>query len=180
MSTPFMAELRIMSFNFAPKGWAQCNGQFLSINQNQALFSILGTTYGGDGQTNFALPELRGRAAMHTGQGHLLGQAAGEENHILILSEIPTHIHTMQANSGQADTSATAVPPTGNSFATAFAVPAGGGNTPVNRFSNGAPNGALAAAAISNTGGSQPHLNQQPYGVLNFCIALQGIFPSRN
>src|SRR6188768_4191325 len=127
MGTPFLSELKIVSFNFAPKGWALCNGQLLPINQNQALFSILGTTYGGNGQTTFALPDLRGRACMYSGNGHTLGERAGEEAHTLTLQELPTHLHFMNAFNGQADTAAAAVPPTGNSFASAFAVPQGGG-----------------------------------------------------
>jgi microcystin-dependent protein len=179
-TTPFMGEIDINSFNFAPKGWAQCNGQFLPINQNQALFSILGTTFGGNGQTTFALPDLRGRCAMYTGNGHTIGEAGGQEFHTVTISEMPQHVHIMSGNNGQADTAATAVTPAGNSFATAFAVPAGGGSVAVNRFSTAGANGALAPAAITNTGGSQPHENRQPFTVLNFCIALQGIFPSRN
>lgn len=178
---PFLCEIDMFSFNFAPKGWAQCNGQLLPINQNQALFSLLGTTYGGNGQTNFALPELRGRVAMHTGNGHTLGERSGQEAHTVNIQELPQHLHFMQAYNGNADSGAAAVPPTGNSFANnAFAVPAGGGSTPVNRYSNAAPSGALAAGVIGNIGGSQPHENRQPFGVINFCIALQGIFPSQN
>lgn len=179
--TPFLGEIVMYSFNFAPKGWAQANGQFLPINQNQALFSILGTTYGGNGQTTFALPDLRGRTAMHRGNGHTLGERAGEEFHTLITQEMPQHFHFMQAYNGNADTGAAAVPPTNNSFANnAFAVPAGGGSTPVNRYSNAAPTGSLLNGAISLVGGSQPHENRQPFGVVNFCIALTGVFPSQN
>jgi microcystin-dependent protein len=178
---PFLCELGMFSFNFAPKGWAQCNGQLLPINQNQALFSLLGTTYGGNGQTTFALPDLRSRVAMCWGQGHVLGEAGGQEAVTLTLSTMPQHIHFMQAYNGNADTGATAVPPTGNSFANnAYAVPAGGGSTPVNRYSNASPTGSLAAAAIGNIGGNQPHENRQPHLAINFCIALQGIFPSQN
>jgi microcystin-dependent protein len=181
MSEPYLGEIKIMSFNFAPKAWALCNGQFLPINQNQALFSILGTTYGGNGQTTFALPELRGRVAMHTGNGHALGEKAGQESHTVTMSEMPQHFHFLQAFNGTADSGAAAIPPTNNSFANnAFAVPLGGGSTPVNRYSNAAPNGTLNPGAVTNTGGSQAHENRQPYGVVSFCICLIGIFPSRN
>jgi microcystin-dependent protein len=176
---PFLCEVDIFSFNFAPKNWAQCNGQFLPINQNQALFSLLGTTFGGNGQTTFQLPDLRGRVAMHMGNGHTLGEAGGQISHTLTISEMPQHIHFLQSNNGQADTSATAVPPTGNSFAQAFAVPAGGGSVVVNRFGIGSPV-AMNPAFIANTGGSQPHENRQPYSTVNFCMALIGIFPSPN
>ena len=179
--TPFLGEVVMYAFNFAPKSWAQCNGQLLPINQNQALFSILGTTYGGDGRVNFALPDLRGRVAMYTGNGHNLGEKGGQEAHTITMSEMPQHFHFLQAFNGNADSGAAAVPATNNSFANnAFAVPAGGGSTPVNRYSNAGPTGTLVASAVSNTGGSQPHENRQPYGVVNFCIALQGVFPSRN
>jgi microcystin-dependent protein len=179
--TPFIAEVVMYAFNFPPKGWAQANGQFLPINQNQALFSILGTTYGGNGQTTFALPDLRSRVAMHSGSGHTLGERGGEEFHTLNIQELPQHLHFMQAFNGNADTGAAAVPPTNNSFANnAFAVPAGGGSTPVNRYSNASPTGSLLPAAISNVGGSQAHENRQPFGVVNFCVALVGVFPSRN
>jgi microcystin-dependent protein len=179
--TPILAEIVMYAFNFAPKGWAQANGQLLPINQNQPLFSILGTTYGGDGRVNFALPDLRSRVAMHTGNGHTLGERGGEEFHTLTMQEMPQHFHFLQAYNGNADSGATAVPPTNNSFANnAFAVPAGGGSVPVNRYSNAAPSGTLNPGAVANTGGSQAHENRQPFGVVNFCIALQGVFPSRN
>lgn len=179
--TPFLADIMICSFNFAPKGWANANGQFLPINQNQALFSLLGTTFGGNGQTTFQLPDLRGRLAMHTGGGFALGQAAGTASVTLNIQQLPTHLHVMQGYNGDATQGASTTPPAGNSFATANAIPPGGGTTPVNRFSPPAnANGALAPAAISNVGGSQPHENRQPYLVTNQCIALIGAFPSRN
>jgi microcystin-dependent protein len=154
-----------MSFGFAPKGWALCNGQLLPINQNQPLFSLLGTTYGGDGRVNFALPNLQGRTPIHVGSGHTLGERGGEQNHTLTISELPTHAHVASATSALADTNAS----TGNLLA-------------------GVNNGYAAAAAlvslipstITNVGGSQPHLNMQPFLTLTFCVALQGIFPSRN
>lgn len=179
--TPFLADIMICSFNFAPKGWANANGQFLPINQNQALFSLLGTTFGGNGQTTFQLPDLRGRVAQHTGGGFTLGQAVGTASVTINIQQLPTHLHVMQAFNGAATAGAAVTPPAGNSFAIANAVPLGGGSIPVNRFSPpGNANGTLAPAAISNVGGSQPHENRQPYLVTNQCIALVGAFPSRN
>ena len=165
MSTPFLGEIKIVSFNFAPKGWAFCNGQLLPINQNQALFSLLGTTYGGDGRTTFGLPDLRGRVPFHVGNGFTQGQRGGEEAHTLNLSELPAHTHFPMGSSN----SANAVSPASNVWAS---------------LSNGGfsatPNTTLNPASITNTGGSQAHNNMSPYLALNFCIALQGIFPSRN
>lgn len=167
MSTPFLAEIRIMSFNFAPKGWAQCNGQLLPINQNQALFSLLGTTYGGDGRVNFALPDYRGRVPIHQGDGFTLGQKGGQEAHTVNLSEMPAHTHFLQASKTGTGTVASL---NGN----LLAIASGGiyGN-PTNLTT-------ILPTTITNVGGSQPHENRQPYTVLNFCIALQGIFPSQN
>jgi microcystin-dependent protein len=166
MSVPFLAEMRIMSFNFAPKGWALCNGQLLPINQNQALFSLLGTMYGGDGRVNFALPDLRGRIPMHVGGGLTQGERAGEEAHTLNLNEMPQHTHNVTAQAKAADSNT----PVGNYFAR--------GSTQL-AYAPSA-NTTMNPASISNTGGSQPHNNMSPYLVLNFCIALQGIFPSRS
>ena len=180
MSEPFLSEIKIMSFNFPPKGWALCNGQLLPINQNQALFSLLGTTYGGNGQTNFALPNLRGQVPIHTGSGHTLGEAAGSTSVTLSLQQLPTHTHFMQARDAPADTAAAAVPPTGNFLARAFAVQPGPVQVDVSRYSTSAPNVTLNPATIGNVGGNQPHNNMMPYLVLNYCIALQGIFPSPN
>ena len=165
MSEPFLSEIKIVSFNFPPKGWALCNGQFLPINQNQALFSLLGTTYGGNGQTTFALPNLRGRVPIHMGNGHTLGEAAGSTSVTVNIQQMPQHLHFGQGTSD-------------------------GGNTPT------AVNNLLASAlnvyrqpdnlvtirpdTVTSVGGSQPHTNMMPYLVLNFIIALQGIFPSRN
>jgi microcystin-dependent protein len=168
MSTPYLSEIRIMSFEFAPEGWALCNGQILPINQNQALFSLMGTTYGGNGQTTFALPNLQGNVPLHTGSGYVIGQQSGEQNHTLTLSEIPTHVHTANGSTNPAATNA----PTGNLLATSAAdvyAPASSGQLV-----------SLAPGELASAGNSQPHLNQQPYLTLNFCIALQGIFPSRN
>ena len=170
MAEPFLSEIRIMSFNFAPKGWAQCNGQLLPINQNQPLFALLGTTYGGDGRVNFALPDLRNRAPIHMGSGFTLGQKGGEQNHTLTLQELSTHDHTVQGN----NTLATQADPTNAFFAQAGAALGSVYNTA------SASNVAMNPAAVANTGGSQPHDNMMPYLVLTFCIALQGIFPSQN
>lgn len=166
MSTPFIAEIRMVAFDFAPKGWALCNGQLLPINQNQALFSILGTTYGGNGQTTFALPDLRGRSPAHTGGEIQLGQAGGEETHTLISSEMPAHTHAVSGDAADAS----AASPTDNVWA----------SSSNNLFSNSAPNTALHPASVGAACGSQPHPNQQPYLAVNFVIALVGIFPSRN
>lgn len=166
MAEPFLSEIRIMSFVFAPQGWALCNGQLLPINQNQALFSLLGTTYGGNGQTNFALPDLRARVPIHVGGGHTLGEPGGEQAHTLSIAEIPTHTHAVNASSSATGGSAT---PNGNYL--------GGGN---NVYSAGGPLTTLQPGTVTNTGGSQAHLNLQPILTLSFCIALQGIFPSQN
>lgn len=166
MAEPFLSEIRIMSFNFAPKGWALCNGQFLPINQNQALFALLGTTFGGNGQTTFALPDLRARTPIHVGSGHTLGERAGEQAHTLSIAELPTHTHTARGSSTATGGSAT---PNGNFL--------GGGNNVYHTPSNLT---SLTAATITNVGGSQAHQNMQPFLVLSFCIALQGIFPSPN
>ncbi|WP_269234095.1 phage tail protein [Flavobacterium flavigenum] len=170
MAEPFLAETRIMSFNFAPKGWAMCNGQFLPINQNQALFSLLGTTFGGNGQTSFALPDLRGRTPIHFGNNFWLGRIGGEQSHTLTISELPTHKHTLISTSQAVDTN---IPSSGVSVL---------GNTAPNQVYNSSGQNltAMNPASVSNIGGSQAHLNMQPYLVLNFCIALQGIFPSQN
>jgi microcystin-dependent protein len=166
MAEPFLSEIRIMSFNFAPKGWALCNGQLLPINQNQALFSLLGTTYGGDGRVNFGLPNLQGNVPIHTGQGFTLGNKGGEQAHTLSISEMPTHFHLANGSSTAGDSA-----PPGNHLLAA--TPALIYNTPGNLV-------ALQPGTIANAGGSQAHLNMQPFLVLCFCIALQGIFPSQN
>jgi len=173
MAEPFLSEIRIMSFGFPPKGWALCDGQLLPINQNQALFSLLGTTYGGDGRVNFGLPDLQGRTPIHMGSGHTLGERGGEQGHTLSISEIPTHTHTLNANSGNA----TQFEPLNNTLAKGATAAA----NPLNVYALASSGNltALSAAAIANTGGSQAHLNMQPFLVLNFSIALQGIFPSQ-
>lgn len=165
MSEPFLGEIKIFSFGFAPKGWALCNGQLLPINQNQALFALLGTTYGGDGRTTFALPNLQGRVPFHMGGGFTQGQSSGEAAHTLTISEMPAHTHLPVGNSNNASVAS----PAGNLWAGS----SGGGYLPT-------ANTTMNPASILPTGGSQPHDNMSPYLVLNFCIALQGIFPSRN
>lgn len=166
MAEPFLSEIRVMSFVFAPKGWALCNGQLLPINQNQALFSLLGTTFGGDGRVNFALPDLRARVPIHAGSGHTLGERGGEQAHTLSIAEMPTHTHVMNA--------ATAANG-GNANGTGRVL--GGGN---NVYHAPTSLTAFNAGTVANTGGSQAHLNMQPFLTLSFCIALQGIFPSPN
>jgi microcystin-dependent protein len=166
MGTPFLGEIKIVSFNFPPKGWALCNGQLLPINQNQALFSLFGTTYGGDGRVNFALPNVQGRAPIHVGNGFTQGQAGGETAHTLGTSEMPTHSHFPQAASANPSVST----PSGNLWAS-------GGQQIY--FDPPGSLVAMAPQAVSNVGGSQPHDNMSPYLVLNFIVALQGIFPSQ-
>jgi microcystin-dependent protein len=168
MAEPFLSEIRIMSFGFAPKGWALCNGQLLPINQNQALFSLLGTTFGGDGRVNFALPDQRGRTPIHVGSGHTLGERGGEQAHTLSIAELCTHIHTLNGTS----TAASQPVPTGAFLAAAAATdPSYAGPSSLV---------AMFPGALGNVGGSQAHLNMQPFLTLTFCIALQGIFPSPN
>jgi len=181
MGTPFLGELKIVSFNFAPKGWALANGQFLPINQNQALFSLLGTMYGGNGQTNFALPDLRSRVPLHVGNGFVQGQAGGEAAHTLTISELPTHIHQLRSDATTAATSNASTATAGASLGQTIGQPPSGASYPVSLYTANATNLVTQAAQeISNVGGSQPHENRQPYLALNYIIALQGIFPSRN
>ena len=166
MGTPYMGEIKLISWNFPPKGWALCNGQLMQINQNQALFALLGTQFGGNGQTTFGLPDLRGRAALHEGDGFIIGQNGGEVAHTLTQSEMPAHVHLLMA-SGQ----------DGNAQAPA-------GNVLARNINNVyAASGAMTTlrpTTISNFGGSQAHDNMQPYLCINFIIALIGVFPSRN
>ena len=164
MAEPFLGEIRLMSFNFAPKGWALCNGQFLPINQNQALFSLLGVMYGGNGQTTFALPDLRGRTPIHLGAGFTQGEKAGAETTTLNISQLPTHTHAAAGITASATTNS----PNGAYLAGSTAVYHG----PTNLIS-------LNPGTITSVGGSQPHTNMQPFLTLNFSIALQGIFPSQ-
>jgi microcystin-dependent protein len=165
MAEPFLSEIRMMSFNFPPRGWALCDGQLLPINQNQPLFALLGTTFGGDGRVNFALPDLRGRTPIHVGGGSMLGQRGGEQAHTLSIAEIPTHTHSMMGSS-----------------TTAVNTPSGttvlGVSNPQQAYSGPANLTAMNPGMIGNVGGSQAHLNMQPFLTISFCIALQGIFPS--
>jgi microcystin-dependent protein len=173
MGTPFLSEIKIMSFNFAPQGWAQCNGQLLPINQNQALFSLLGTMYGGNGQTNFALPDLRGITPLHVGGSfNVQGQKGGEQAHTITMGEMPAHTHPLNASSQQAN-QATLVTPPGNTPNILAAVT----GAQYAAFSSLTP---IHPTTVTNVGGSQAHLNMQPFLTLLFCIALQGVFPSRN
>ena len=165
MAEPFLSEIRIFSFSFPPKGWALCNGQLLPINQNQALFSLLGTTFGGDGRVNFGLPDMRGRTPIHVDSGHTLGERGGEQAHTLSMAELPTHTHVLQGSSNNAGTNN----PNNAVLANSTAVY----HSPANLTS-------LSPSSVTNVGGSQAHLNMQPFLTLNFCIALQGIFPSPN
>ena len=166
MAEPFLSEIRIMSFAFPPKGWALCGGQLLPINQNQALFSLLGTTFGGDGRVNFALPDCRGRTPIHVGSTHTLGERGGEQAHTLTIAELPTHTHQLRASS---DDATTAIPSNTNVLASSVNYEA------YRPFSSPA---ALHPSTLAPVGGSQAHLNMQPFLTLTFCIALQGIFPS--
>ena len=163
MAEPFLSEIRLMSFSFPPKGWALCNGDLYQINQNQALFALLGTRFGGNGQTNFALPNLQGRTPIHVGGGHELGERGGAAAHTVSIAELPMHTHVVRASSLDGD-----VPiPTGTVLATAANAYAAAGSLT-----------ALPNGTVTDVGGSQPHTNLQPYLTLSFCIALQGIFPS--
>jgi microcystin-dependent protein len=182
MSDQFLAEIRIFAGNFAPFGWAFCDGQILSISQNAALFSLLGTTYGGNGQSNFALPNLQGSAPMHQGQGaglsfRDLGETGGEQTVMLLSSEMPAHSHTLSATT----TTGTTATSTNNQLALATA---GGGKTSaaniVNSYSSAAANTPLNSSGLSTVGGNLPHNNMMPYLGLTFIIALQGIFPARS
>ena len=163
MAEPFLGELRLMSFNFPPKGWAECKGQMLPIAQNQPLFSLFGTMYGGDGRVNFGLPDLRGRVPMHVGAGYVQGQKMGEELHTLTQAEMPAHNHIIQASSQQGSQAApTILASVENTYRTADEMT------------------SIHPETLAPVGGNKPHENRPPYTVLNWCVALQGIFPSRN
>ncbi len=167
MSDPFLGEIKVISWNFPPKGWSFCNGQLLSISQNQALFSILGTTYGGDGRVSFGLPNLQGRSPIHVGNGITLGEMGGETAHTLNYLELPSHLHVPAGTTTAANTTPLDSPNA--------ALPAG-----APQYVAGTPNTSLQPQTVHAVGGNQPHENLSPYLVLNFIIALQGIFPSRN
>jgi len=166
MGTPFLGEIRVFSFNFAPKGWAMCNGQILSIQQNSALFALLGTVYGGNGIQTFALPNLQGQAPVHMGNGYVIGQTSGEVAHTVTMAEMGAHTHLAQGTSTNTGLGSN---PTGTVLAGA-----------TNVFTSAANLVSLSSASLAGVGGGQPHENRQPFLTLNFCIALQGIFPSRN
>ena len=168
MAEPFLSEIRIMSFAFPPRGWALCDGQLLPINQNQALFSLLGTTFGGDGRVNFGLPDMRGRTPIHVGGGHTLGERGGEQAHTLSIAEIPTHAHVLMASKSAGNAVNPRLAGAGRLLAQEPGAPYG----PANNLTN------LNPGSVTNVGGSQAHLNMQPFLTLSFCIALQGIFPS--
>lgn len=173
MSEPFLAEIRMFGFNFAPRGWAMCNGQIMSISQNTALFSLLGTYYGGDGKTNFALPNLQASAPIHQGQGpgltlRSLGETGGVQTVTLIQNEMPSHNHPVGCDTGASSVAA----PTNGMWAT-------GGRGRPSAYSSNAPNTAMSAQGFGVAGGSQPHNNMPPYLTVIFCIALQGIYPQR-
>lgn len=184
MSEPFLSEIRLMSFAFAPRGWAQCNGQLLPINQNQALFSLLGTQYGGNGQTNFALPDLRGRVPLGFADSGLVGEKGGVEAVTLGVSHLPSHVHAIDASAltGTARCSNAAA----NQRTPAGSVPAIEAAGVTATYSNSSPDANMRAGSVavgttsSATGGGQPHSNQQPYLALTYCIALQGVFPSQS
>ena len=178
MANPFLGQIELFAFGFAPKGWLPCNGQFLSIPQNSALFSLLGTTYGGDGRTTFALPNLQGRVVIGSGSGYSLGQIGGEESHTLTVAELPVHNHTMNADS-TTDYSSNSSMPASNTVLgmSGDYVKA---DTPVSTYAVGTPNGQMASGAIANAGSGQAHENRMPYVVLYACIATTGVFPSRS
>ena len=169
MSEPFLAEIRIIGFTFAPRGWALCDGQVLPIDQNQSLYSLLGVAYGGDGRLTFALPDLRGRSPLHVGTDFKLGTRGGGEAHPLQEGEIPAHSHALNAQSDVADTPI----PSGNRLAASSP-------NEVYRFGSAASTVPLAAGTVMTAGSGQGHENMQPFLALNFAIALQGLFPSRN
>jgi microcystin-dependent protein len=178
MSNPFVGEIRMAGFNFAPVGWAECNGQLLPISQNTALFSLLGTQFGGDGRSNFALPNLQGRAPLDAGQGagltnYVIGEESGSETVTLLQSELAAQTHGVQGSKESGSQSS----PSGAVWAVS---PAPRRGSAVNLYTTTAPNASMNAGAVAPAGGSQPHNNMQPYLVLNFIIALQGIFPARN
>lgn len=167
MAEPFLAEIRVMSFHFPPKGWAFCDGQSLPIGQNPALYALLGTIYGGDGRTTFALPDLRGRVPIHAGAGHTLGDRGGVREHALTVPELPAHSHPLRASAAPANASPPS--PSGNLLAD---------STPARAYTPPSGGSPMRSGTIAEAGGSEPHQNMQPFLTLSFCIALQGAFPS--
>ena len=182
MATPFLGEVKIISWNFAPKGWAFCNGQFLPINQNQALFSILGTTYGGNGQTSFALPDLQGRTPIGRGQGpgladYILGQAGGRENATITTNQLPSHTHNLTAYAGGGTTGT----PSGTTYLAAGPITGSGPNaSQLKTYATNGPNVVMGPGSTTNTGGDQPMPTLSPYLTMFWIIATEGIFPTRN
>ncbi|MBN7816489.1 phage tail protein [Algoriphagus pacificus] len=180
--TPFIGQIELFGFNFPPRGWATCSGQLLPISSYTALFSLLGTTYGGDGRTTFALPDLQGRVAIGQGNGpgltpRAMGQKFGQENHTLTTQEIPSHSHSLNGNNANG----TSNNPTGNVLAGNTVIPERGADPiPANGYGSSAPNVQMSPSSIGNSGGNLSHNNMQPMLVLNYCIALEGIYPSRN
>ena len=185
MGSPFLGEIELFAFDYAPSGWAQCAGQLLAINQNQALFALLGTRFGGNGITTFALPDLRGRVPIGQGQGRgltprVVGQVDGHETHTLQIAEMPSHTHSLRALNTSSSTTNTEIPGNSVLLAQTIGKPHTGSPFTIDIYAkDSAPNQVMSPAAIGNSGG-QPHPNMMPYLVGNFCIALRGIFPSRN
>lgn len=173
----YLGQIEFFAFNFAPKGWAQCNGQLLPINSNQALFALLGTTFGGDGKTSFGLPNLQGRIVAGPGSGIALGATGGEEMHQLSQAEMPAHTHDLTADANTAGSANTGTPASNTVLGATYDYQTG---NPVNVYASGAPNGTMAPQTVANSGGGAPHENRMPFLVVNACIALQGIFPSRS
>lgn len=179
MSEPFLGEIKIISWNFPPRGWAFCNGQLLAINQNQALFAILGTTYGGDGRVTFGLPNLQGRMPVHVGNGITLGQLGGEAAHTLTVPELPAHTHVLNVDSTTAGSNNANVPSSTTVLGQSSGVTSSGGQLQIQMYA-ASPNSTTNPAMVGSTGSSQPHQNMSPYLTLNMIIALQGIFPTQN